>query len=65
MVGRHLTIEEVENVLDALENMVVWTNPNNNLQSEEFKSVRGAAWEVWRKSVRIIDGMEFDDDDEV
>lgn len=60
MVGRHLTIEEVENVLDALENMVVWTNPNNNLQSEEFKSVRDAAWEVWRKSVRIIDGGDYE-----
>jgi len=61
MAGRNLTPDEVEDVLDALENMIAWTarvrQPTESGQME-FIYVRAEAQEVYRKSVQIIDGAE-------
>ena len=61
MSGRNLTIDEVEAVLDALENMIAWTarvrQPTEQDQLD-FIDIREKAHEVYRTSVAVIDGVE-------
>jgi len=61
MFGRNLNPAEVEEVLDALENLIAWTArvrlPEDDDQWD-FVNVRNSAHEVWARSVRIIDGEE-------
>jgi len=61
MTGRNLTPDEVEDVLDALENMIAWTarvrQPTEQDQLD-FIDIREKAHEVYRTSVAVIDGVE-------
>ena len=61
MTARNLTPDEVEAVLDALENMIAWTQNVGFATAREqrdFFEARYSAHEVWSRSVHIIDGEE-------
>ena len=55
---RNLTPDEVERVLDALEDMIAWTQNAGFATAREqrdFFEVRHRAHKVWSQSVHIID----------
>jgi len=60
-IGRNLTPAEVEEVLDALENLIAWTArvrlPEDDDQWD-FVNIRNSAHALWLRSVRIIDGFD-------
>ena len=51
----NLTPNEIEDVLDALENMLAWTANASHATDEKFRAAREAAHLVWQKSITKID----------
>ena len=51
----NLTPNEIEDVLDALENMIAWTANAPHATEESFRAAREAAHLVWQNAVTKID----------